>query len=425
MRQEIEALQRTFIEAFLSPDSARFHLLLAPVGAGKGYTGAQIVSQLCCDNPGVRVLVLAPRVLAAQWADRLTSRSGGSRAVFVDRGKLVEMQGAAGPGNSPWPEAGVVVLGIEFAVRRDVSELLANCRWDLIVYDEAHNLGASRRAMLRNLLAAENHPRLLLLSSFPIPNLEDWCASAVIVTDWRQVVATVRGQSNPLMFARSAAERRLFEHLRGSLARWRATSREDMRPTVIARAAQSSLPALEHALARCASPSAIVEVPDSDEDSADLPTTSTDQQADLQALLAELNEIDSDSKLDALDAWLTKYRSHQPDRPVCIYSRFKGTVQYIETALQEHHPRIVALTGDMTEDERRKALDVFRENRGVLVTSLVAVQGLTFTAGAVVFYDSDWGEEFMAVALARISAPETTTLDVVYLREENAVPLEG
>jgi hypothetical protein len=60
-----------------------------------------------------------------------------------------------------------------------------------------------------------------------------------------------------------------------------------------------------------------------------------------------------------------------------------------------------------------------------LVTSLVAVQGLTFTAGAVVFYDSDWSEEFMAVALARISAPETTTLDVVYLREENAVPLEG
>ena len=133
MRQEIEALQRSFIEAFLSPGSARFHLLLAPVGAGKGYTGTQIVAQLCCDNPRALVLVLPPRPLGAQWADRLTSRSGGSRAVFVDRGKLVEMQDAAGPGKSPWPQAGVVVLGIDFAVRRDVSELLANCRWDLIV----------------------------------------------------------------------------------------------------------------------------------------------------------------------------------------------------------------------------------------------------------------------------------------------------
>ena len=67
------------------------------------------------------------------------------------------------------------------------------------------------------------------------------------------------------------------------------------------------------------------------------------------------------------------------------YSRFKGTVQYIETALQERHPRISALTGHMTEDERRKALDVFRENRGLLVTSLLAVQGLEITARAVVF----------------------------------------
>jgi len=426
MTQAIEALQADFQIYFLDKSSPRFHLLLAPVGTGKAYTAAQILSTLFQDKPHALVLVLAPRVLGPHWVDRLSTKSPKLPIIFVDRRKLVELQADAGPSDSPWPDRGIVVVGTEFALQEDVTDALAEGRWDLIVYDEAHQRGEQRNRLLRRLLDGRIQPRLLLLSSLRIP-IDKELSALVAVTDWTRQLEMPRRAVSTLEFTRSESEETFFSHLRAYVARWRTKSISDIGTKMLARAAQSSPPALERMLDRSASrnvsdPTGESIEADAEEvlsDAAYFPQITAEEQHELQSLLDELDGLDIDSRLTTLQRWITDLRSREPERPICIYSRFVATVRYLETAVRDQHPEVVAVTGEMTSGERRLRLESFQNSQDILVTSMVALEGFEIHAGAVVFYDAPWSADAMAAALARIRCAEAEALEVVVLRDNS------
>jgi superfamily II DNA/RNA helicase len=148
----------------------------------------------------------------------------------------------------------------------------------------------------------------------------------------------------------------------------------------------------------------------------------TEEQHEIQPLLDELDTLNIDTKLIALIGWISKFWSREPGRPICIYSRFVATVRYLEIALREHHPEVLAVTGDLNAGEKRLRLESFQETRSILVTSLIALEGFEIHAGAVVFYDAVWSADSMAAALARVRcADEGKAYDVVVLRDGSDV----
>lgn len=431
MRQAIEALQTDFQKYFLDEGSPRFYLLVAPVGTGKAYAATQILAHFFRAKPNARVLVLAPRVLGPQWEDKLTTRSPETSIMFVDRRKLVELQSDAGAGFAPWPSSGVVVMSTDFAVRPDVVEVLVNSRWDLIVFDEAHQLGGRRRVLLRRLLDGEGQPRLLMLSCIPTSFESERWLSGVAVTYWTEKLQMPTRTVTTVKFTWSEAEQRLFSRLDAYLAKWRSARGGDIGTRLLSRAAQSSPPALERMLDRHASRNVSDLAQDSIEagaeegwisaDAGGLPLITAEEQRDLQLLLDELDSLDSDSKLTALQGWLSDFRAREPQRRICIYSRFVETVRYLKTALRDQHPEIVAVTGEMTTGEKRLALEDFRKTHDILVTSLVALEGFEIHAGAVVFYERPWNSDSMAAALARIRCAEVEAYEVVVLHDKAGV----
>ena len=113
-----------------------------------------------------------------------------------------------------------------------------------------------------------------------------------------------------------------------------------------------------------------------------------DQWAEMRAALNAVGDVDT--KFDALVEALRSSRMFD-DRPILLFSFFKGTLRYLEERLGDEW-RVRRIDGDVPPQQRLKVMADFRARRfDILLASEVASEGLDFEfAGVIVNYDLPW-----------------------------------
>ena len=141
-------------------------LLADEVGLGKTIQAALVVAELRAREAADRVLVLTPAGLRDQWQDELAGRFDLS-ATIVDADD-VRARGALLPvGVSPWTTAPIAIASLDYVKRAEVLPAVRACRWDVLIVDEAHGLGAGSDRLQAAAMLASHAAFVLLLTATP------------------------------------------------------------------------------------------------------------------------------------------------------------------------------------------------------------------------------------------------------------------
>lgn len=156
-------------ESMLPRQPLRFVLADDP-GAGKTIMAGLYIRELIMRADSRRILVVAPGSLVEQWRDELFEKFGLQFNVFS---AALE---AATPTGNPFEDLDHLVVRLDQMARNEVlQEKLLSTSWDLVIFDEAHKLGAhffgselkkTGRFQLAEKLGARTR-HLLLMSATP------------------------------------------------------------------------------------------------------------------------------------------------------------------------------------------------------------------------------------------------------------------
>jgi superfamily II DNA or RNA helicase len=156
-------------ESMLPRQPLRFVLADDP-GAGKTIMAGLYIRELIMRADSRRILVVAPGSLVEQWRDELFEKFGLQFNVFSSALET------ATPGGNPFEELDHLIVRLDQMARNEVlQEKLLATSWDLVIFDEAHKLGAhfygnevnkTGRYVLAEQLGAKTR-HLLLMSATP------------------------------------------------------------------------------------------------------------------------------------------------------------------------------------------------------------------------------------------------------------------
>ena len=156
-------------ESMLPRQPLRFVLADDP-GAGKTIMAGLYIRELIMRADSRRILVVAPGSLVEQWRDELFEKFGLQFNVFS---AALE---AASPSGNPFEDKDQLVVRLDQMARNEtLQEKLLAASWDLVIFDEAHKLGAhffgneikkTGRFQLAEKLGARTR-HLLLMSATP------------------------------------------------------------------------------------------------------------------------------------------------------------------------------------------------------------------------------------------------------------------
>jgi superfamily II DNA or RNA helicase len=146
---------------------ARVRFLLADdAGAGKTIMAGLLIRELKLRGLAERILIVCPANLSFQWQRELLEKFD-ERFLVLKGYDLREQFGV-----NQWMENNQVVTSLDLAKRQDILTGLRQCRWDLVIVDEAHRMAAysedkkSQRYRLGELLR-ERSDHIILLTATP------------------------------------------------------------------------------------------------------------------------------------------------------------------------------------------------------------------------------------------------------------------
>jgi len=136
-------------EAMLPRQPLRFVLADDP-GAGKTIMAGLYIRELIMRADARRIVIVAPGSLVEQWREELFEKFGLEFRVFT---RALE---AATPSGNPFEDIDHLIVRLDQMARnKELQEKLCAAGWDLVVFDEAHKLGAQTRHLL--LMTATPH----------------------------------------------------------------------------------------------------------------------------------------------------------------------------------------------------------------------------------------------------------------------------
>lgn len=116
---------------------ARVRFLLADdAGAGKTIMAGLLIRELKIRGLAERILIVCPANLSFQWQRELLEKF--DEKYLVLKGYDLREQF----GVNQWLENDQVITSLDLAKRHDILPSLRQCRWDLVVVDEAHRMSA-------------------------------------------------------------------------------------------------------------------------------------------------------------------------------------------------------------------------------------------------------------------------------------------
>jgi len=385
-------------------------LIADDVGLGKTVQAGVIIAELLERQPEGHALVVCPAGLRSQWQEELQSRFG-LAATLLDTAGLAQVAADFDATANPWSACRLIITSIDFIKRPEVMLAVEGMVWDVVVFDEAHNLATrSDRAMAAGGLAWRART-LVLLSATPhsgddaaftrLCSLGDSAGRFPLVL-FRRTRADagmpVNRRTRWLEVRPTAAEGRMQAALL-DYARtvWSAASTADaarLAMTVLLRRASSSPTSLARSLERRLA--SIADSPASSLDQLGLPfadPAASDEEPMLTISPAGLADVEEErrrldhvlslarlatageSKIAAIVRWLS--RVHEP---VLIFTEYRDTLTHLHEALSRTglpDDAIVVLHGGMTRAERQAVESSFvRGPARVLLATDAASEGL-------------------------------------------------
>lgn len=402
--------QAAFRDRVFDPSDGRIVLLRSEPGLGRMAAFIVVAKEQIIRSPESRVLFLVPAALVHQITERL--RSEGVPSARIDRFRFRELLDTSDE-DEIWPRGAVTILSRDFASQTDVRERLSQTHWDLLIADEVHHLGPTRAVTLRNLIWVAS--KVLLGTATPLEGeLENIVAPEVLdVVTWnRDTVVDERGQSfvfpprpklHVVYFGTSVPEDRVRETVNalcGALERageWR-----NLVAHTLHRLLESSPAALENVLRRIndgrARFNAAVEEGALDESEGANepgywrtdPATSEEIRLLVDRALQQIESNRTDAKLAAFAALIERlHEAERLDVRVCVVTNYVATLYYLAAEIEGQKILYHTFHGGVTADIRRLAIDSFRRERGILLTTTEAItEGVDLTdTSDLVLYD--------------------------------------
>ena len=372
----MEDYQATFISQFTSEFAeGQTYGLVGPVGSGKSYAIAGAVSELVRHGRVRRVLLCVPSALVEHWLFRLAELGLGAEALTAQTLRLIREQLAGDA--THWP-IGVFVVSPHGVLELFDNEVLRNVGWDLLIFDDVRVVRGRLRSHLRA-LRTRGVRTAMLLSTHATGVAASLLGAAVVEYDWSSVVSELRANRGPSdgsvrvtrTYRREQAE---VEVCAAAVDAARCLGRE--RGLMLAQLAASSANSLEAALLRWTPGQA----PEVDEQAQ---VGGVDCRKKLEDLLDRVERLDVDSRLDCLQVLLQDLFTGGM-RHVVVFTSYRTTGEYLAAAVERMGVRDWVIHGGMADDERSASIKAFREDGGMLVSSIAVP--LDFV-GAVIHYD--------------------------------------
>jgi superfamily II DNA or RNA helicase len=141
-------------------------LLADDVGLGKTIQAGLLVAELRALGVVDRVLIVTPAGLRDQWAAELLGRFE-IAAQVLDVRMLRHLTAAHPVGVNPWSTVPVAIASVDFVKRPEVLRAAFDCRWDVVIVDEAHGVAgdSDRHAAVSALAARASY--VVLLTATP------------------------------------------------------------------------------------------------------------------------------------------------------------------------------------------------------------------------------------------------------------------
>jgi superfamily II DNA or RNA helicase len=281
-----------------------------------------------------------------------------------------------------------------------------------VIADEVHHLGPARAATLRNVISAAS--KVLLGTATPVegelerivtpevPNVVTWHRDMIVDEHGRSLVFAPRPKLRVVSFSTSIAEVQVRETVNALCAtleragEWRRLVAHTLRGHL-----ESSPAALEGVLRgfidrRTRFDAEVEEAMLEEAEGADEtgywradPTTSDEIRLLVDRALQQIESNHTDSKLAAFAALVERLHGDEGrDRRVCVVTNYVATLYYLAAEIEGRKIRYHTLHGGMTPDTRGSALDSFRREGGILLTTNAAIAegvSLTDTSDLVLF----------------------------------------
>jgi len=162
-RLRIIAFQLEPVMALVRGEGCRF-LIADAVGLGKTVQAGLMIAETLARRPDGRVLVVTPAALREQWREEIESRFD-LEADILDAAGIARLTSQLPVGVNPWSVRPVVITSIDYIKRPEVMRSIETLVWDLVVFDEAHNLtGRSDRSSAAGAIGNRARTRLLVFS---------------------------------------------------------------------------------------------------------------------------------------------------------------------------------------------------------------------------------------------------------------------
>ncbi len=130
---------QVFVAHRATSESIYPRLILADeVGLGKTIEAGLILKELKAKGLAKRILIVAPASLVTQWRWEMETKFNERFAVY-DSHRLRTLR-ADHPDRNPWEVNDQIVTSLQLVRQEDRAEQVADCLWDLVVFDEAHHV---------------------------------------------------------------------------------------------------------------------------------------------------------------------------------------------------------------------------------------------------------------------------------------------
>lgn len=172
-RINLEPYQVFAVHQALSTFPHRY-LIADETGLGKTIETGMILEELTARGRAERALIIAPAPICSQWKDELRGAFNRDYVIY-DGPYLRELMEKLPPEQSPWEREPRIITSLDLAKRDEFRAQLERSFWDVVIFDEAHELSARQygnrtEETLRYKLAkalANRTDSLLLLSATP------------------------------------------------------------------------------------------------------------------------------------------------------------------------------------------------------------------------------------------------------------------
>lgn len=118
-------------------------LLADDTGLGKTIMAGMVIKELEARSRADRVLIVTPSPLQDQWKREMFEAF--DEQFWQYSSEFVRnLMNSLPPSENPWEKYDKIITSIDYAKREEIVAQLERTKWDLVIFDEAHNLSAYR-----------------------------------------------------------------------------------------------------------------------------------------------------------------------------------------------------------------------------------------------------------------------------------------